>query len=140
MIKPHISISQSNFLQRVNNEEHHEVSSFIQGDASVHDLEQWANALIISTEMIADLALIKLDCDRRKRKGLGERPREKIILVSCALPLFLVHPISVERRPYYEAAKPKDYPFTASYRSVVMKPRSPARGNIPYPAQEERRH
>jgi SAM-dependent methyltransferase len=55
--------------QREINKEHREVVSFIQGDASAHAFEQAAYDIVICNEMIADLPVIKLNRDRRKRRG-----------------------------------------------------------------------
>jgi ubiquinone/menaquinone biosynthesis C-methylase UbiE len=55
--------------QREVNREHGEIVSFIQGNASAHDFAQATYDLIISNEMIADLPVIKLSRNKKRRKG-----------------------------------------------------------------------
>jgi SAM-dependent methyltransferase len=55
--------------QKLNNEEHGKIASFVQGDATAGQIDEKAHDIVICNEVIADLAVIKLSGQKRKRKG-----------------------------------------------------------------------
>jgi SAM-dependent methyltransferase len=55
--------------QKLNNREHRKIVSFAEGNALADPIDEKAYDIVISNEVIADLAVIKLSRERRRRKG-----------------------------------------------------------------------